>query len=280
MSSLVTGLILAVFAISLAVTFPPSPRFVPTVEPHEEAVAWATPRRADTIAPGIALSQVLGSRGLDAGQIREVTRLLGAYRSPRTLRSGTILLFSVGADSVPNRIRLALNPDSLLHFARTDSAWTTRVELVPSVTDTVRISGAIESSLWSARLDGDLDRFGTKNFQELAYDLADVFAWKVDFTRDLRRGDAVRVVLERKVRPDGSIRSRHFLAIELRNGNRVLRAIPQPIPGGRFAYFDEEGHSLRGAFLRYPVPYRITSRFTSRRYHPILTRGRKHEGID
>ena len=280
MPALITALILAVFAISLAVAFPPSPRFVPTIEPEVAPVAWATPRRADTIARGAALSQVLGSRGLDSGQIRDITRLLGAYRSPRTLRAGTTLLFSVGADSVPDQIRLALNPDSLLHFVRSDSLWTTRLELVPSLTDTVRISGAIESSLWSAHLDGDMDRFGTKDFQELVYDLADVFAWKVDFTRDLRRGDAVRVVLERKVRPDGTIRSRHFLAIELRNGDRVLRAIPQTLPGGRYAYFDEEGRSLRGAFLRYPVPYRITSRFTNRRYHPILKRWRAHEGID
>jgi murein DD-endopeptidase MepM/ murein hydrolase activator NlpD len=82
------------------------------------------------------------------------------------------------------------------------------------------------------------------------------------------------------VRSDGSIRSRHFLAIELRNGSRVLRAIPETRPDGRFAYFDEEGRSLRGAFLRYPVPYRITSHFTNRRYHPLLKRYRAHEGID
>ena len=90
----------------------------------------------------------------------------------------------------------------------------------------------------------------------------------------------LRVALERKVRPDGSVRSRHFLAIELRNQDRVFRAIPQPRPGGRWTYFDEDGRSLHGAFLRYPVPYRITSRFTRRRYHPILRRYRSHEGID
>jgi murein DD-endopeptidase MepM/ murein hydrolase activator NlpD len=183
-------------------------------------------------------------------------------------------------ESVPDRIRLELTPDSILHIVRSDSVWTTRIELVPFVMDTVRISGLIESSLWSARLGGGLDRFGTKDFEDLVYDMADIFAWKVDFTRDLRRGDAVRLALERKVRPDGSIRSRHFLAIELRNGDRVLRAIPQSRPGGRFAYFDEEGRSLRGAFLRYPVPYRITSHFSNRRYHPILKQWRAHEGID
>ena len=253
---------------------------MPKEEPGFEPVAWAPPREADALTRGTALSQVLDSRGLDSDQVREITRLLGAYRSPRTLRPGTALRFALGATGVPDRILLALTPDSLLHFIRSDSAWTTRIEEVPFVIDTVRISGVIESSLWSARLSGDLERFGRKDFEDLVYDLADILAWKVDFTRDLRRGDAVRVVLERKVRPDGTIRSRHFLAIELRNGDRVLRAIPQPRPGGRFAYFDEEGRSLRGAFLRYPVPYRITSHFTTRRYHPILKLWRAHEGID
>src|SRR5207253_3114582 len=142
-------------------------------------------------------------------------------------------------------------------------AWTTRLERVPFVVDTVRISGIVESSLWSARLSGDLDRFGQKDFEELVYDLADVFAWKVDFTRDLRRGDSFRIALERRVRPDGSVRSRHFLAIELRNGDRILHAIPQGSAGGIYTYYDEEGRSLKGAFSRYPVPYRITSRFSA-----------------
>ena len=241
---------------------------------------WSPARRTDTLTRGTALSQALDSRGFNVDQIREITRLLEAYRLPRALRPGTALRFALGATGVPERILIALTPDSLLHFVRSDSVWSTRVEQVPFVMDTVRISGTIESSLWSAKLGGDLDRFGKKDYEDLVYDLADILAWKVDFTRDLRRGDALRVVVERKIRPDGTVRSRHFLAIEFRNGDRVIRAIPQPRPNGRFAYFDEEGHSLRGAFLRYPVPYRITSHFTGRRFHPLLRRWRAHEGID
>ena len=266
------------FALSLAVIFPPSPRFVPAPEP--EPVTWAPARRGDTLTRGAALSHVLDSRGFASEQVGEITRLLEAYRNPRALRPGTALRFALGSTGIPERILLALTPDSLLHFVRSDSMWATHIEVVPFVMDTVRISGVIESSLWSAHLGGDLDRFGKKDFEELVYDLADVFAWKVDFTRDLRRGDTFRIALERKVRPDGSIRSRHFLAIELRRGGRILRAIPQPAPGGRYAYFNEEGRSLKGAFLRYPVPYRITSHFTTRRFHPILKLWRAHEGID
>ena len=276
--SIAAMLMLAIFAASLALPFPPSPRFVPP--PVPEPVAWEPTRAGDTLTKGAALSSVLASRGFDTDHIREIIRLLQAYRSPRTLRPGTALRFALGATGIPDRILLALTPDSLLHFVHDDSVWTTRIEPVPFVLDTVRISGVIESSLWSARLGGDVERVGKKEFEEMVYDLADVFAWKVDFTRDLRRGDVLRVAVERKVRPDGSIRSRHFLAIELSNAGRVLRAIPQPAPGGRYAYFDEEGRSLRGAFLRYPVPYRITSHFNTRRFHPILKLWRAHEGID
>jgi murein DD-endopeptidase MepM/ murein hydrolase activator NlpD len=161
-----------------------------------------------------------------------------------------------------------------------DSGWNARLEVVPIVTDTVRLAGVIESSLWNANLAGDADRLADGGFQEIVYDLADVYAWKVDFTRDIRKGDAFRVAIEREVRPGGSVRARRFLAIELRNQGHVLTAIPFTRPGGRRAYFDPGGEALRGVFLRYPVPYRITSGFSTHRYHPILKRYRPHQGID
>src|SRR5262249_54058226 len=151
------------------------------------------------------LSHVLGSRGFDSGQIRQISGVLAGYRHPRTMQAGVKLYFSVpdstASSRLPDHIRIDLNPDSVLTLAHKDSTWIARVELVPFVVDTVRISGLIESSLWSARLGGDLDRFRPQDFEDLVYNLADILAWKVDFTRDLRRGDGLRVALERRVRP-------------------------------------------------------------------------------
>jgi murein DD-endopeptidase MepM/ murein hydrolase activator NlpD len=183
-------------------------------------------------------------------------------------------------DATPERVLLQLNQDSLLRLDVVEESWTSSVATVPLVTDTLLLAGLIESSLWFAELSGEVDRLSEGEFQEYVYDLADVFAWKVDFTRDMRRGDAFRVAIEREVRPDGTVRSRRFLAIELRNRGRVLSAIPYTRPGGRREYFDVDGEALRGVFLRYPVPYRITSGFSNRRYHPILKQYRRHPGID
>jgi murein DD-endopeptidase MepM/ murein hydrolase activator NlpD len=246
------------------------------------AAAMAPPRAVvfDTLGRGESLAELMSANGLDGAQIHEITRLVRDWKLPRTLLPGVVLRLSGPTGEKPDRLDLKLNPDSSLRFVSSDSAWSARLVVQPVVVDTVRLSGVIESSLWLARLGGDVDRLAPGGFEELVYDLADVYAWKVDFTRDIRRGDSFRVAIEREVRPDGSVRSRRFLAIELRNDGKVLRAFPYAGDRGRVAFYDDEGRPLRGAFLRYPVPYRITSGFTRHRYHPVLKIYRPHQGID
>ncbi len=234
----------------------------------------------DTLGRGMALADLMAANGLDGQAIYEITEVIRAYKKPRTLRPGAVMRFSGAPGVTPDRVNLRINPDTTLRMIRSDSTWTARLEVAPLVVDTVRLSGVITSSLWNAELGGDAARLEPGGFQEMVYDLADVFAWKVDFTRDIRTGDAFRVAIEREVRPDGSVKSRHFLAVELVNQGKVWQAIPYPREGGRIAFFDPEGGSLRGAFMRYPVPYRITSGFSRHRYHPILKRYRAHQGTD
>lgn len=283
---IVALLTVAVFGLSLAVVFPRPPEGPGGARDAELRAEPPPVTQSERLPRGRTLSGLLADKGLDPDQARSVIGLLRPWREPRTLRPGLPVEFSfdpvgpMGPQRHPERIRIALSPDSVLDFTRVGASWSAHLGVVPFVVDTVRLSGVITSSLWSAKLGGDLSRLNDGEFEEMVYDLADIFAWEVDFTRDLRKGDVFRVAVERKVRPDGSVRSRHFLAIELRNQDRVLRAIPVVRAHGGWDYYDEEGHSLHGAFLRYPVPYRITSRFTSRRFHPILKRFRKHEGID
>ncbi|MCL7964813.1 MAG: M23 family metallopeptidase [marine benthic group bacterium] len=234
----------------------------------------------DTLGSGETLGELLVANGLGPASAYAVTEVVRGFKSPRSLRPGLIARFTAVSGSEPDRIVLQLSPDSLLDLVAADTTWNGAVHEVPVSIDTVVLAGLIESSLWFAELSGDVEKLGEDEFSEYVFDLADVFAWKVDFTRDIRRGDAFRAAIERERRPDGSIRSRRFLAIELRNRNRDLQAIPFQRPDGRREYFDVEGEALKGVFLRYPVPFRITSGFSRRRYHPVLKRNRAHLGID
>ncbi len=82
---------------------------------------------------------------------------------------------------------------------------------VPVQLDTVILAGLIESSLWFADLSGEVWKLGEDEFSEYVFDLADVFAWKVDFTRDIRavtrsgwRSSASDVRMERSGHGDSS----------------------------------------------------------------------------
>ena len=107
---------------------------------------------------------------------------------------------------------------------------------------------------------------------QLAVDLAGIFAGEVDFNSELQPGDGFALAFERYTREDGPATYGDITAAEFRNDGRVLRAIRFAPPGGKPGYYDEAGRSLRRFFLRSPLKFepRITSRFSSSRRHPVL----------
>ncbi|MFW6090214.1 MAG: M23 family metallopeptidase [Gemmatimonadota bacterium] len=234
----------------------------------------------DTLDSGETLAELLADNGFDPPATYDFTRVVREVKSPRRLQAGMVARFSGPPEEPPETVHLLVNPDSLIELAAGDEGWAARVHEVPVVVDTIRFAGLIDSSLWFATLSGDVDRMGENEFKEYVFHLADVFMWKVDFTRDIRRGDAFRVAVERERRPDGSVRERKFLVVELSTRGKLLQAIPFTRPDGSREYFDYEGDAMRGSFLRYPVDFRITSSFSSRRYHPVLKVRRAHLGTD
>lgn len=129
------------------------------------------------------------------------------------------------------------------------------------------LEGALESSIDSAGGDG-----------RLAFLLSDVFQWDLDFHRDLRLGDEFEIVYE-KVLIDGSYSTLgEILAVHYTNLGRTIEAYRFGDPAG---YYDGEGRPLRKMFLRSPLRYsRVTSRYSPRRFHPVLKRYRPHYGVD
>ena len=117
--------------------------------------------------------------------------------------------------------------------------------------------------------------------RELASRVAGIFAWDVDFLRDIRAGDSFSVVVEKRFRKDKFVGYGKILAAEIVNQGTTYKAYRYETSKGVFGYFDENGKSLQKGFLRAPLAYmRISSRFTYRRFHPVLRRYRPHTGVD
>jgi murein DD-endopeptidase MepM/ murein hydrolase activator NlpD len=140
-------------------------------------------------------------------------------------------------------------------------------------TQVATVEASITSSLFGAVTAAGED-------DQLALDLADIFAWDVDFNTELQKGDSFRVAVE-KMSLDGHFsRYGQILSAELVRGSRLLRAVRFDSASGT-GYYAPDGTPLRKAFLRSPLKFtRITSRFTAARFHPILNVVRPHFGVD
>jgi murein DD-endopeptidase MepM/ murein hydrolase activator NlpD len=115
---------------------------------------------------------------------------------------------------------------------------------------------------------------------ELAIALADIFAWDIDFIRDVRQGDTFQVLFEKRFRDGQPAGYGKILAAEFINRGQTSQAFLYK-NGSDTSYFDAEGRSIRKAFLKAPLSFtRISSGFSNRRFHPITQTWRAHPAID
>jgi murein DD-endopeptidase MepM/ murein hydrolase activator NlpD len=136
------------------------------------------------------------------------------------------------------------------------------------------IGGTITSSLFNA-----VTQIGES--PELAINLADIFAWDIDFILDIREGDTFQAVVEKRFREGEPAGYGRILAAEFVNRGTSYRAILFQDGDRRPEYFDAQGKSLRKAFLRAPLEFtRISSGFSMRRFHPVTKTWRAHPAID
>ena len=235
----------------------------------------------DTLHPGEALSDLLGRQGVRSIALARVLSALSL--DPRRLRAGLVFSFQrSAADSTPHRIGVRAGPDHRLSFHRTAPGWIAQREPIRWRAEVQRLEGRINGSLYES-LDEQIppELLSGPERVRLAWDLADVYAWQIDFARDIRPGDRFALLIERRVSEEGEVRLGGVLAGELTIEGRPFSAYRFENAHGQTGFYDEGGWSLRRGFLRAPLRFRsVSSRFYGSRIHPILGTMRSHQGTD
>lgn len=133
--------------------------------------------------------------------------------------------------------------------------------------------GTLNTSLWNMLKANGVDPL-------LAVKISEVFAWQIDFY-DVKEDDSFQVLYDIAYIDDTiPLSIARVEAARFTHQGKDYFAIPFT-QDSISEYFDEEGNSLRKAFLKAPLDlFRITSRFSNSRFHPILKRYRAHHGVD
>ena len=273
----------------VALAFAGALRFTPRLpEPDRKAAdvlttQAATPSwklRFDTLDRGETLQALLKRDGLTDSA---ASRALQAASSldPRRIPAGMpVTIRSEAPDSTPSEVTLQLSIDRLLHLRRSGDSWTGVDEHLPWATDTIVVGGKIESNLYAAIDASAKADLPAAARQQLAWALADVYEYRVDMSRDLQVGDAFKVVAERSVAATGATRIGRVIAATFTLSGSTIDAVRFSSEAVSGDFFDQDGKSMRAAFLRAPLEFRRISSIFGMREHPILGGVRRHQGTD
>jgi murein DD-endopeptidase MepM/ murein hydrolase activator NlpD len=152
--------------------------------------------------------------------------------------------------------------------------WKASLETIEYEIRLARVAGGIDSNLFET-----MSLLGES--PALAVRLADIFAWEINFIRDLQPGDSFRLLVEKRCR-DGEFKGYGAIsAAEFINGKKTFEAFGFRDGFGGNAFFTARGESLKRAFLKAPLAFtRISSRFSAARLHPVLDIVRAHPAVD
>ena len=203
-------------------------------------------------------------------QLNQLNRKTFDFRRVTTGKKYTVLY---QPDSLRSLRALVYEPSEIeyviFHFG--DSL---RVEACHRTVDVVEksVAGVIVSTLAESLSDQGLS-------PELTNRFVDVFAWQVDFYH-LQKNDRYKIIYEEEQVAGRTIGIRGITGIYFEQNHTRYYAFAFD-QGNGIDYFDEQGNSLRKAFLKFPIEFTsISSRFSKRRFHPIEKVFKPHLGTD
>lgn len=250
-------------------------RTSPTPSPAKQPAPPQGPQwQTLTVKPGDSLSALLHPVGVGAGQVYALLKSDDKLDRLTKLKPGEQLEVLVTDDGALRGVRYNPSKVETLTAKLTGAGWTVRLSQREYQKQTRFAQAEITDSLFLAGAAAGIS-------DRLTMQLAELFAWDIDFVLDIRKGDRFRILYEELYLDGEKVGEGDILMAEFWNQDRHLSAFRYETLSGDVEYLDIKGDSMRKAFIRTPVAFaRISSRFNLGRRHPVLNTIRAHKGTD
>ncbi|MGG5505689.1 MULTISPECIES: peptidoglycan DD-metalloendopeptidase family protein [unclassified Myroides] len=232
--------------------------------------------KEDTIRSGDNLGKIFGNYNLNASDVHNIVTKVKDTINVRGIRAGQPYTL----------IKYKDNPDKLAAFVyHPNISGYQVIDLRDTITAyTMTYPVTIRRRTVASTIDGSLSISLSKEGvdQSLATRMSQIFAWSIDFFK-LQPEDRFAVTIEEKYINDtvyvgiSKVEAAYF-----NYRGKDLYSFPYQRPGAKGKdYYDELGRPMKSMFLKAPLKFfRITSRYTKSRFHPVQKKWKSHNGTD
>ena len=258
------------------------PKEKPLTENKEDSLQKENPsstlrlkENKEVIKKGETISDILSLYSLSPDEIHKMREDVIPVYDIANIKAGNKLRIYVDKEGKVNSVEYDIDKENYLYIKNKNGSFDGEIRKFPFETRAKLIWVIIEDNLVSA-----LAKEDEKDI--LAISLADLFGWDIDFYADIRKGDFLKIIFEKKYLRKKFVGYGNILAAEFKNQGKTFHAFRYTYPDTKeWDYFDLKGNSLRKQFLKSPIKSaRITSAFSFHRLHPIRKIYRPHYGID
>lgn len=231
----------------------------------------------DTIRSGDSFGVILGKNGVDPARVFEIVEKVRDTFNPRKILLGRPYVILKEKDSALTP-KVFIYENDRINYTVVDLRDSISVYTAKRPVKVVKkeVAGIINSSLYETMQDEGLS-------DVLAIEMNNIYQWSIDFFR-LQKGDKFKLVYNERYIDDTIYAGiENIEASVFYHGDKPYYAFGYNTDSAsnEVDYYDEKARPLKSFFLKAPLDFfRISSRFSPNRFHPVQKRWKAHKGTD
>lgn len=232
----------------------------------------------DTIKKGDTFGTIIENQNIGTKKVYDIIEKVKDTFDVRIIRINKPYTLLRSKNKTNNLEVFIYQPDALTYYVvdLRDTAVVVYKKTRPITIKTRTIGGLLKGSLSetleSAKVEG-----------ALASKISKIYAWSIDFFK-LKKGDRFAITFTERYINDSIYDGVDSLkAAFFEYKGKIIYAFPyaQNPSSNKIEYYDEEGKTLKNFFLKTPIKFsRISSRFSTNRFHPVQQIWKAHKGTD
>lgn len=241
---------------------------------EEPAPPASQPWEEFIVRSGDNLSLLFKRAGFSTADVYKIVHTAPQGRGLERIFPGQSLAFLRDQDGNLAAVRHTIDPLQSVTYRRMDGGFSSERSVREPEQRLSWATVEIESSLFLAGREAGLS-------SNLIMEVATILGGVIDFVMDPRKGDTMEILYEELYLDGEKYDDGKVVAASYTNRGERFDAYRYIDSAGMTSYYNEDGVSMRKAFLMAPVDFtRISSGFNPRRKHPIYKTVRPHNGTD